>query len=593
VTDSACGTCGAPGTHQSVAGGLCPACLLSAALSDSLTADVADDEAADTLPPGTDFGPFLIRLPLGRGGMAAVYEALDTRLERAVALKVLPPEFLRDHTSARRFETEARVIASLEHPNIVPIYASGIESGIPWMSMRLLAGNNLGVLLEQRRLAPLEAVQLLRQVAAALDYAHAHGVVHRDIKPSNILLDGSGAACVADFGLAQMMESGHRLTQTGILTGTPRYMAPEQALGKRVDHRCDIYSLGIVAYEMLSGATPFTSDSPVALLLQHVNDPLPLPAGLSSASRWMDALHKAAAKRPEDRWPTAGMFVDALESSLDSASGGAGVTPRGSFWRLQSRRRTHWAAVVGSIVVAAAASLWLERSRPSLPEPWPPDVSVWRLRFSVADPLLPRAHVQPGAAAALPVTPAGPATPNAPTPAASGLAGAGRVSTATPTGPPKASADHPPQTSAPSVPAPSQPPPEPSSPATPQTPGPPPSLVTVEDPDVLSPSTRTPAVAPPAPPPIDVVIAPRVIREVDPVYPPAAVSAGLEGEVTLAGVIGIDGKVSTIKVVQSPHSLLSEAARKAWLQYEYEPGRRNGVAEPMPHRRPFRFRLDR
>lgn len=577
MKDSACGKCGAPGAQESVAGGLCPACLLSAALSDSLTAAFAEEEAADTLPPGTAFGPFLIRRPLGRGGMAAVYEALDTRLERAVALKVLPPEFLRDQTSARRFETEARLIARLEHPNIVPIYASGIESGIPWMSMRLLTGNNLSVLLEQRRLAPLEVVQLLRQVAAALDYAHAHGVVHRDIKPSNILLDGSGAACVADFGLAQMMDSGHRLTQTGILAGTPHYMAPEQALGKRVDHHCDIYSLGIVAYEMLTGARPFVSDSPVALLLQHVNEPLPVPADQSSGSRWMDALYKAAAKRPEDRWPTAGVFVDALESSIGAASAGAGVTRDGSSRRLLSRRETRWAAVVVTIAAAGAAGLWfaVERPRRSPPEP------------SSSSTVVLKTESVPAA----PAAPAGPAAPNALTPALSVLADAGRARTTTPAGPPKAPAD-PPQTSAPSAPAPSEPVPEPSPAAPLQTSGPPPSLVTVAGPDVLSPSTRTPTVAALAPPPIDVVIAPQEIRKVDLVYPPAAVSAELEGNVTLAGVVGIDGKVSNITVLRSPHPLLSEAARKAWLQYEYEPGRRNGVAEPMPYRQPFTFRLD-
>jgi TonB family protein len=580
VNDPACGECGAPGTHESLAGGLCPACLLSAALSDPLTGSFTEDEAADTLPPGTAFGPFLIGRPLGRGGMAAVYEALDTTLERAVALKVLPPQFLRDQTSARRFESEARLIARLEHPNIVPIYASGIESGIPWMAMRLLAGNNLSVLLEQRRLTPLEAVQLLRQVAAALDYAHAHGVVHRDIKPSNILLDGSGAACVADFGLAQMMDSGHRLTQTGILTGTPHYMAPEQALGKRVDHHCDIYSLGIVAYEMLTGDRPFTSDSPVALLLQHVHEPLPVPANPSAGSRWMDALYKAAAKRPEDRWPTAGLFVDALESSIGAASVGA-VTTGGSSQGLLSRREARWAAVVGAIAVAGAAGLWFAVEQPRRSAPVP----------SSSSPVVSKQEAAPAAAAA-------PAPPNVLTPASSGLAGAGRVRTATPTGPPKAPADHVAQTSALPAPVPSQPPPEPSPAATQQTPGPPSSLVTVEDPDVLNPSTRTPAVAAPAvaapaPPLIDVVIAPEVIREVKPVYPPAAVSAELEGDVTLEGVVGIDGKVSKITVVRSPHPLLSEAARKAWLQYEYEPGRRNGVAEPMPRRRLFNFSLDR
>ena len=118
MKDSACGKCGAPGTPESVAGGLCPACLLSAAFSDSLTAAISEDEATDTLPSGTAFGPFLVRRPLGRGGMAAVYEAVDTRLERAVALKVLPPEFLRDQTSARRFETEARLIANISRPNL-------------------------------------------------------------------------------------------------------------------------------------------------------------------------------------------------------------------------------------------------------------------------------------------------------------------------------------------------------------------------------------------------------------------------------------------------------------------------------------------
>lgn len=586
MTLSACAKCGAPGTHASVAGGLCPACLLGAALSET-EVGFAEDEAADMLPPGTDFGPFLIRLPLGRGGMAAVYEALDTRLERAVALKVLPPEFLRDRTSASRFHTEARLIASLEHPNIVPIYASGIESGIPWMSMRLLAGKNLGVLLEQRRLAPLEAVQLLRQVAAALDYAHAHGVVHRDIKPSNILLDSSGAACVGDFGLAQMMESGHRLTQTGILTGTPHYMAPEQALGKRVDHRCDIYSLGIVAYEMLSGATPFTSDSPVALLLKHVNEPLPIPAGPSSGSRWMEVVNKAAAKRPEDRWPTAGVFVDALESSLASASGEGGVTTPGSARRLLWRRATAWTTVVGAIVVAGAAGMWLEveRSRPSLPEPWPPEV-VPVLRFWTDGLFVPSARVEPHAAPALPVKPAAPAAPNTLTPGSSGLADAGLAGTTTPAGPPAASADHAPQTSAPSAPLPSEPSPEPLPEATQQTSDSPPSPATVEGPDVPSPPNRTRLA------PVDVdVVTPRVTREVEPVYPPALLSAGLGGEVTLAGVIGTDGRVSQITVLRSTHPLLDEAARKAWLQWEYTPGRRNGVAEPTPYTKKFEFKL--
>ena len=225
LTASACVKCGTELIRGASPGGLCPACLLDDGPRQRPDIDVSG-ETSSTLAPGTTVGLFQIVGVLGRGGMATVYEAYDRRLERAVALKVLPPEFLHDGTFARRFENEARVIAKLEHPNIVPIYASGIDEGIPWMGMRLLAGGNMGALLENGRPALPHAVQMLRDVADALDYAHARGVVHRDIKPTNILRDGSGRMCVGDFGLAQMLEGALGLTRTGTLVGTPQYMAP-------------------------------------------------------------------------------------------------------------------------------------------------------------------------------------------------------------------------------------------------------------------------------------------------------------------------------------------------------------------------------
>ena len=249
--------------------------------------------------------------------MATVYEAYDDRLERAIALKVLPPEFLHGGEFARRFEKEARVVAKLEHPNIVPIYASGIDEGIPWMSMRLLAGGNMGMLLRAGRPDSRKALHLLRSIADALDYAHARGVVHRDIKPTNILLDGAGGVCVGDFGLAQMLDGAPGLTRTGILTGTPHYMAPEQALGNPADQRSDIYSLGIVAYETFVGAIPFRADSPVAVLMKHVHEPLPAPPYGLVPPALMRAIETAAAKDPGDRWPSAGAFVTALGKAVD------------------------------------------------------------------------------------------------------------------------------------------------------------------------------------------------------------------------------------------------------------------------------------
>jgi serine/threonine-protein kinase len=260
-----------------------------------------EDEQDLTLAPGTVLGPFRIVKLLGRGGMAEVYEPEEPKLERAVALKVLPPSFLHDVGFARRFEQEARAVARLEHPNVVPIYASGIDEGMPWMSMRLLAGGNLGATIARRRLTCREAVQMLRDSASALDYAHSRGIVHGDVKPTNLLLDSAGRISVGDFGLARILDDGPPMTRAGLLAGTPEYMAPELACGAAVDHRCDIYSLGIVAYELFVGEAPFTAASPMAVLLKHVHEDLPEPPAGAVSKGAMQAIRKATAKEPADR----------------------------------------------------------------------------------------------------------------------------------------------------------------------------------------------------------------------------------------------------------------------------------------------------
>ncbi len=276
------------------------------------------------LEPGSKAGPYVIKGQLGRGGMASVYEAYDAALERSVALKVLPREFLHDPDFVRRFRDEAKAIAKLEHPNIIPIYSYDVdqEEGIPWMAMRLIRGGALSDLLKKQRLPFERSVQILRSVADALDYAHNHPkkIVHRDIKPQNILLDEAGRVYLADFGIAKMLESSGGLTATGAITGTPHYMAPEQATGTKVDARTDVYALGIVAYQMFTGRVPFSADTPVAILMKHVQEAIPLPSPGQVPEALVRAVLKATAKSPADRWPSAGSFAAALEDALKAAA---------------------------------------------------------------------------------------------------------------------------------------------------------------------------------------------------------------------------------------------------------------------------------
>ena len=262
---------------------------------------------------------YQLEAEIGRGGMSVVYRARDRRLNRAVAIKVLPPELAHDPAIRTRFMREAQTSAQLAHAHIVSIYDVGECDGLAYIIMAMVSGGNLAMLLTAEPRQPIDEVRrLLAEVADALAYAHLRGVIHRDIKPDNILLDeSSGRAMVTDFGIARAIEASTRLTVTGIAVGTPAYMSPEQAVGDReIDGRSDIYSLGVLGYQMLTGRLPFSASNSMALLLKHVSEPPPPIAELrAEAPRALrEAIERALAKSPEDRWPTAAAMRDALLS---------------------------------------------------------------------------------------------------------------------------------------------------------------------------------------------------------------------------------------------------------------------------------------
>ena len=261
---------------------------------------------------GDEFAGYRIEQRLGRGGMGILYLAIEPGLERRVALKLIAPEVAADEVFARRFAEESRIAASIEHPNVVPIYAAGEEDGVPYIAMRYVAGADLGKRVgRDGRLGISTAAALIAQVGNGLDAIHAAGLVHRDVKPANVLLageEGSEHAYLTDFGVARNVATESGLTQTGRFVGTLDYVAPEQISGGAIDARADVYALGCLLFKLLTGEVPFPRDGEAARLYAHLNDPPPAPSLYAPEVSMAldDVVIRAMSKAPEDRFPSAG-----------------------------------------------------------------------------------------------------------------------------------------------------------------------------------------------------------------------------------------------------------------------------------------------
>jgi serine/threonine protein kinase len=269
---------------------------------------------------GTRLDDYEIVRLIGRGGMARVYEGYDAKLDRRAAIKVIEATHEESVEITQRFSREARAVANLDHPNIVSVYRFGEGPNLYYLAMKLIDGKTLLTIFKKLRLKnkflePDRILSILSDVAAAIDYAHSRGVVHRDIKPSNIMLTADDHAILMDFGLSMIMNADSTL---GTAFGTPRYIAPEQAISShRAVPQSDIYSLGVVLYEMVTGRVPFDNDSPMSLALSHITNPPPLPQALRPdlPAAVQTVILKALEKNPEDRWKTATEMVMALRNA--------------------------------------------------------------------------------------------------------------------------------------------------------------------------------------------------------------------------------------------------------------------------------------
>lgn len=262
-------------------------------------------------------GMFKLTRLLGRGGMGEVWMGFDTSLERNVAIKLMRKELLANQEAVRRFGREARAVARLNHSNIVHVYTFGEEDGLMYFVMEMVEGETVADRIKEAKQLPLdEAVRILIQAIEGLDYAHARGIIHRDIKPANLMLTPDFRVKIADFGLAKMVEQDTQMTAAGTTMGSPNYMSPEQARGSEADHRADIYALGITFYQMLTGELPFTAQSPLTVLLKHIQDPLPEPMVLRTMQdgRVYSVIRKMTEKDPENRFQNYQGLAAALAS---------------------------------------------------------------------------------------------------------------------------------------------------------------------------------------------------------------------------------------------------------------------------------------
>src|SRR5437773_144072 len=260
-------------------------------------------------------GKYRIERLLGKGGMGQVFLAHDLTLEREVAIKVLPPDVAQDDQVVRRFQQEAKTAAKLDHPNIIPIYRVESEGGLNYFVMKYIAGTSLEDVLEQKHALPIDYIQrVLWEAGCALGHAHQRGVVHRDVKPANIMFDHDGRVMLTDFGISKALQAASGFTGTGMIIGTPHYMAPEQAKGAAVDGRADQYSLGVVGYRMVTGELPYVGDSVHTILYKHIFEEVPRVSTkrADTPEFLVAALSRALSKEPGQRYPTMEEFATAV-----------------------------------------------------------------------------------------------------------------------------------------------------------------------------------------------------------------------------------------------------------------------------------------
>jgi serine/threonine-protein kinase len=325
-------------------------------------------------------GKYRLERLLGKGGMGQVFLAHDLTLEREVAIKVLPPDVAQDDQVVRRFQQEAKTAAKLDHPNIIPIYRVESEGGLNYFVMKYISGTSLEDLLDKKEPLPVPEIQrILWEAACALGHAHQRGVVHRDVKPANIMFDHDGRVMLTDFGISKALQAATGFTATGMIIGTPHYMAPEQGKGTPVDGRADQYSLGVVGYRMITAELPFSGDSVHTIIYKHIYEEPPLastkrpgiPASLTVA------ISRALVKEPDQRFPTMEDFATAIWPEQPVASPGKSRTaarprprPRATAdapteitgaptTPLRARRRSRAPVVIGLVVVAAGVGGYL------------------------------------------------------------------------------------------------------------------------------------------------------------------------------------------------------------------------------------------